>query len=111
MEKIGDMELYSLEEVKDELLGSVGTPERDKHDAEVAEALHAYFMGEAIKKARKSKKLTQKQLGERMGVKRAQVSRIEKGNNLTFSTMARAFRVMGVPAAIEMSGVGRVELW
>ncbi|MCD8209201.1 MAG: helix-turn-helix domain-containing protein [Bacteroidales bacterium] len=108
---MGDMELYTLEEVKDRLLGPVGTPERDKHDSEVAEALRAYFMGEAIKKARKSKKLTQKQLGERMGVKRAQVSRIEKGNNLTFSTIARAFRAMGVPAAIEMSGVGRVELW
>ncbi len=111
MEQIGDMKVYTLDEVTDEVIGPIGTPRRDKLEAEVAEALRAYFMGEAIKKARKSKKLTQKQLGERMGVKRAQVSRIEKGNNLTFSTMARAFRAMGVPAAIEMSGVGRVELW
>ena len=31
MEQIGNMKLYSLEEVKDELLGKVGTPERDEH--------------------------------------------------------------------------------
>ena len=31
MEQVGDMKLYSLEEVKDELLGKVGTPERDEH--------------------------------------------------------------------------------
>ena len=41
MEQVGDMKLYSLEEVKDELLGKVGTPERDEHDRNVEEALHA----------------------------------------------------------------------
>ena len=52
MEQVGDMKLYSLEEVKDELLGKVGTPERDEHDRNVEEALHAYRISEAIKKAR-----------------------------------------------------------
>lgn len=28
MEQLGDMKLYSFDEVKDELLGKVGTPER-----------------------------------------------------------------------------------
>ena len=31
MEQIGNMKLYSLEEVKDELLGKVGTPARWKN--------------------------------------------------------------------------------
>ncbi len=105
------MKLYTLEEVTDELVGPVGTPRRDKLEAEVEEALHAYFMGEAIKKARRSKMLTQEQLGERMGVKRAQVCRIEKGRNLSFSTIARAFKALGVPAFFDMTGVGRVALW
>ena len=52
MEQVGDMKLYSLEEVKDKLLGKVGTPERDEHDRNVEEAFHAYRIVEAIKKAR-----------------------------------------------------------
>lgn len=52
MEQIGDMKIYSLEEVKDELLGRIGTPERDEHERKVEEALHAYRIGEAIKSAR-----------------------------------------------------------
>lgn len=52
MEQLGNMKLYSFEEVKDELLGKIGTPERDEHEKKVAEALHTYHVGEAIKKAR-----------------------------------------------------------
>ena len=36
------MKLYSLDEVKDELIGKVGTPERDEHERKVKEALLAY---------------------------------------------------------------------
>ena len=52
MEQVGNMKLYSLEEVKDELIGKVGTPERDEHERKVEEALHAYRIGEALKNAR-----------------------------------------------------------
>lgn len=41
------------------------------------------LIGEAIKQARKEKNLTQEQLGVLMGVQRSQVSRIERGHNLT----------------------------
>lgn len=36
------MKLYSLDEVKDELIGKMGTPERDEHERKVEEALLAY---------------------------------------------------------------------
>lgn len=39
MKQVGDMKLYSLEEVKDELVGKVGTSERDEYEREVDEAL------------------------------------------------------------------------
>ncbi len=52
MEQVGTMKLYSFDEVKDELIGKIGTPERDKHENDVAQAVHAYRIGEAIKKAR-----------------------------------------------------------
>ena len=76
MKKVGDMNLYSLEEVLDEALGLIGTPERDEHEREVAKAVHAYEIGEAIKRARLQQNLTQEELGERIGVKRAQISRL-----------------------------------
>ena len=49
MEQMGNMKLYSLEEVTDELIGAKGTKERIEFDEEVEEALHAYHVGEAIR--------------------------------------------------------------
>ncbi len=52
MKQVGNMKLYSLEEVTDEIIGKKGTSERDDFDCKVEEALYAYKIGEAIKKAR-----------------------------------------------------------
>lgn len=41
METLGDMKLYSLDEVLDERFGKVGTPERDKFESDVDEAVKA----------------------------------------------------------------------
>lgn len=101
------MKLYTHEEMLDRVLGKNGTPERNEYEAQ----MNSFLMGEAIKKARLSKHLTQEQLGEMMGVKRAQVSRIEKGHNLTFSTISRAFKAMGIGASFEIAGFGKVALW
>lgn len=49
MKQVGNMKLYSLEEVKDELIGKIGTPERDEHEWKAEDALHAYRIWEAIK--------------------------------------------------------------
>lgn len=112
MEQIGNMKLYSLEEVKDEVLGKIGTPVRDEHERRVEAALHAYRIGEAIKKARIEQNLTQEELGERIGVKRAQISRLEKGYSISIPTMSRVFRALGVPtASIDLGKIGKVALW
>ena len=63
-----EMQFYTFEEVKDELLGKIGTPRRDEYERKVAKALDDYHIGEAIKEARKAKHLTQEQLGELVGV-------------------------------------------
>lgn len=101
------LKFYTEEEALDKVLGCKGTPERDNYEAE----MNSFLMGEAIKKARLSKNLTQEQLGEMIGVKRAQVSRIENGHNLTFTTIAKAFKAMGIGASFEMTGVGKIALW
>ena len=64
MKQIGDMKLYSFDELLDEDLGKVGTPERDTFEAAAETEIHAYHIGNAIKQARKEKNLTQEQLGE-----------------------------------------------
>ena len=64
-----------------------------------------------IKQARQSKNLTQEELGNLIGVQRAQISRIENGKNLTFSTIARVFKAMGISAKLEIGSMGKVALW
>jgi len=71
MKKVGDMKLYSFEELLEEDYGKIGTPERDAFERSVDEAVQAYRVGEAIKQAREAQKLTQAELGEKMGVQRA----------------------------------------
>ena len=106
-EEMATMKFYTEEEALDKVLGEKGTSIRDGYEAE----MNSFLMGEAIRTARLSKHLTQEQLGDMIGVKRAQVSRIEKGHNLTFATMARVFRSMGIRATLDMGSVGKVALW
>ncbi len=94
------MKLYTHDEMLDRVIGKRGTVRRDTLETE----LQSFLIGEAIKKARKEKKLTQEQLGELMGVRRSQISRIEKGHNLTIGTIVRAFKAMGVPTAFSFGG-------
>ena len=56
------MRLYTHDEMLDRVVGKIGSPRRDAMEAE----LQSYLIGEAIKQARKEKKLTQSQLGELM---------------------------------------------
>lgn len=104
------LKLYTTEELLNEDLGPVGTPERDQFEAKVAEEIHAYHVGEAIRQARLSKNLTQEQLGEKMGVQKAQISRLEKGKSISFSSMMRVFKALGVQATLDLKGIGRVAL-
>lgn len=98
---------YTEEEAKDILFGKVGTPERDDYESGLKELL----IGEAIKRAREEKHLTQSQLGELIGVQRAQISKIENGRNITFSTMSKVFKAMGINAKLDMGALGKVALW
>lgn len=107
------MKFYSLDEVTDEIIGKKGTAERDEFDNEVEEALHAYRVGEAIKKARIQHNLTQEELGEKIGVKRSQICKLENGRcSPTLSTISRVFRALGIASATLDLGIGgKVALW
>ncbi|MCI6672389.1 MAG: helix-turn-helix transcriptional regulator [Prevotellaceae bacterium] len=112
MKTLGNIKLYTFDEVKDELIGKAGTPERNAYENEVSEALHAYRIGEAVKKARLMQNLTQEELGERVGVRKAQISRIEKGYSISIPTMSRVFKALGIATAtLDLGIAGKVALW
>lgn len=104
------MNLTPLSVLVDDAWGKVGTPERDAMEAQLKEELQAYHIGEAIKQARKANNLTQEELGARIGVQKAQISRLERGKNVTIASMMRVFRAMNITATLEVSGVGKVAL-
>ncbi len=108
MRKVGDMVVYSHEEMLDRVLGEKGTPLRNEHE----ERMEAFLLGEALKKARLEQALTQEQLGEKIGVKKAQISKLERGCNLTLSTITRVFKALGVSSGtLDLGTHGRVALW
>jgi len=81
----------SLDEMIDMHIGKKGTEKRDAFEEE----LRLDILGQTIKQIRKEKHLTQAQLGELIGVKKAQISKIE--NNLTdarFETILKVFRAL-----------------
>ncbi|AOW10732.1 helix-turn-helix domain-containing protein [Flavobacterium gilvum] len=85
------MKTYSLDEVTDKFVGKKGTPNRDSFESE----LKLDLIGQTIKQIRKERNLTQEQLGELVGVKKAQISKIE--NSLTdarFDTIIKVFKAL-----------------
>ncbi len=106
------MKLYTFEEVKDELLGKVGTPERDEHERRVADAIYAYRIGEIVRENRLRQHLTQEELGKRIGVKKSQVSKLERGEDMSLRSMRRVFRALGITSAtLDLGDAGKVTLW
>lgn len=85
------MKTYTFDQVKDELIGKVGTSERDIFEYE----LQMDLIGKAIKQARQERKLTQEELGKLIGVQKAQISRLENNaSNVTMDTLLRVFTAL-----------------
>ncbi len=85
------MKIYTLDAVQDELIGKVGTPNRDKFEYE----LKMDLIGKAIKQTRKERNLTQEELGKLIGVQKSQISRLESNaSNATVDTLMRVFTAL-----------------
>lgn len=85
------MKTYTLEELTDKHIGKKGSKKRNVFENE----LRLDLLGQTIKQARQERKLTQEQLGELVGVKKAQISKIE--NNATdarFTTILKVFEAL-----------------
>ena len=99
-------DFITIEESKDMLIGKPGSPERDAYEEEI----RLYTIGAAIRNARKQRNLTQEELGQMVGVQKAQISRIENGRNLTFATVLKLFRAMNISVNLDLDKLGRVAL-
>ena len=107
------MNFTPADDLIDEVWGKIGTPERDAMEAQLKEELQAYYVGEAIKKARLKQNLTQEELGERIGVKRSQICKLESGkSSMTLSTLSRVFKALGIAATtLDLGAAGKIALW
>ena len=82
----------SLDSMIDKHIGEIGTEKRDNFENE----LRIDLLGNAIKQARQEKNLTQEQLGELVGVQKAQISKIENSvKNARFETIMKVFNALG----------------
>lgn len=95
MEIVNGFEVYSFDEVKDELLGRVGTPERDKYEAEVVEMLANENVAENVKQARTKQRLTKEDLAAKVGVSKATISRLENGHSISHLVALRIYEALG----------------
>jgi DNA-binding XRE family transcriptional regulator len=98
------MKPHTFDEVKDELIGKIGTPKRDLFEYE----LQMDLIGSTIKQTRQEHNLTQEELGKLTGVQKNQISRLEnKASNVTMNTLLRVVAALKakVKLQIELSGV------
>jgi plasmid maintenance system antidote protein VapI len=84
-----EMEMVSFDRIKDEFIGKVGTPKRTQYEQE----LQLEILGDLIRKVRLERNLTQEELGDLIGVQRAQISKLE--NNTTNVTLQTILKVFG----------------
>ena len=102
MENKGKMKMKTLDQLKDKHLGKLGTEERDNYEFD----LKIEVLGEMIKSVRKERHLTQKQLGELVGVQKSQISKLESNTrNVTIETILKVFNAMktNIKFSIEMN--------
>ena len=85
------MKSYSLAEMKDKYVGKKGSASREQYEYE----LRMDVLGRMIKTARQERKLTQEQLGELVGVQKAQISKLESSaNSATIDTVLKVFKAL-----------------
>ena len=89
----------SLDELINIEYGPKGTPERDLFDAETQE----FCVAQTLREERIRAGLTQQQLADMVGTKKAYISRVETGKqNLNLTTLFRLFECLGKKVAISV---------
>ena len=100
--------VITLSEMKDKYIGVVGSELRNEFEHE----LNMELLGRMIKATRRFRNLTQLELGDRVGVGKAQISKWESSaNNATVDTIVRVFTALGAEIGFSVTvGDSRMEL-
>lgn len=86
------MKLTSIDELTDEIVGKRGTVERDIFEYD----LRMDIVGTMIKEARIKRNMTQGDLGDLLGVQKAQISKLENNTkDFRIGTIIRALEALG----------------
>ena len=89
----------AFNELEDELFGAPGTADREEYEA----ALELAMIPNTIKAYRLQHNLTQAELGERVGVQKAQISKLERNaSNVTLDTLRKVFAAMQTVVKIQL---------
>jgi HTH-type transcriptional regulator/antitoxin HipB len=92
-----NMEIYSLEEVKDNLIGTKGTSERDIYEFKLQASI-------LLKRVRKERNITQEQLAKLTGMNKAQISKLENDiSNVTIETLVRIFSALNAKVSLKIT--------
>ena len=96
MIKISEEKWAKLPKIEDRLedrYGPVGSPSRKEFQAKA----EAWYYAEILREERKRQKLTQQQLGERIGKKREYISSLEQGQtDMQLSTFMLIANALGL---------------
>jgi ribosome-binding protein aMBF1 (putative translation factor) len=85
--------LHSFDNVLDEKYGKTGTPTR----MEFHEKALTYYYSEILRDTRKKKRITQRELAEKIGKKREYVTLLEQGKtDMQLSTFLRMSEALGL---------------
>ena len=86
-----ELKMFTLDQIKDEFIGEIGTEKRTLYEQE----LQLELIGEMIRKVRLERNLTQEELGKLIGVQRAQISKLENNTtNVTMETILKVFSAL-----------------
>ena len=93
------MKLTSIDQLTDRVVGKRGTPERDIFEYD----LRMDVVGTMIREARLKRKMTQEDLGELLGVQKAQISKLENNTkDFRIGTIIRALEALGAKVKLSV---------
>lgn len=98
----------SLRDMKDKYVGVEGSDSRREYEHQ----LNMELLGRMIRATRKYRRLTQLELGAKVGVGKAQISKWEtSANNATVDTIVKLFSALGAEIGFSVQvGGDRIEL-
>ena len=102
LKKSSTLKTVPLDRLIDQHIGKKGSPKRIKFENE----LRLDLLGESIRSVRKAKNMTQTELGQLVGVQKAQISKLENSiKSARLETIMNVFDALGVSVSFKVEVV------